>query len=246
MSAPGPAHAHLRRQASAAVPTATSVSDMPFRAVLFDWRGTLVTSPGPVWAVEQALTRIDRPAAPSDVDAVLSAVLEANGDANRLDTPGMDTDALLHREIAMAVFRDAGLDTALGESLYPVDTDVAYNVFATDVRSTLEVLRERQIAVAVVSDIHFDIRPHFAAAGCARLVDVFTLSFEHGVQKPDPRIFTTTLTALGVTAEEALMVGDRSGPDGGAVECGIATLLLPPLSSADDERLHLALALCDR
>ena len=64
------------------------------------------------------------------------------------------------------------------------------------------------------------------------------------MQKPDPRMFTRTLDALGVVPADAFMVGDRSRPDGAAVESGIPTLLLPPLRSVDDRRLHLVLALC--
>ena len=66
--------------------------------------------------------------------------------------------------------------------------------------------------------------------GLDRFVDHFVLSFELGVQKPDPRIFTLALELLGVHASEALMVGDRPARDGGAVEVGISTLLLPTVS----------------
>lgn len=41
------------------------------------------------------------------------------------------------------------------------------------------------------------------------------------------------------------MVGDRSRPDGGAVERGITTLLIPPLDDPRDARLHKVLALCE-
>ena len=109
---------------------------------------------------------------------------------------------------------------------------------------TFTALRARGIRIAVVSDIHVDLRPAFDAAGLGGLVDVFTLSFEQGIQKPDPLMFTRTLDALGVGPDDALMVGDRSRPDGAAVESGIPTLLLPPLRSVDDRRLHLVLALC--
>ncbi|SCF24925.1 hypothetical protein GA0070564_104453 [Micromonospora mirobrigensis] len=36
------------------------------------------------------------------------------------------------------------------------------------------------------------------------------------------------------------MVGDRRGHDGAAVEVGMPTLLLPPLTGVHDERLGLA------
>ena len=213
--------------------------------MLFDWRGTLVTSPGFAWAVEEALVQVGRPAGAAPSRAVLDAVRAVDGVDDRLDAPGMDADAALHRDLTLAVYRDAGLDAALGAALYATDAAPGYNLFATDVRRTLHALKQRGIATAVVSDIHFDIRPLFADAGCDGLVDVFTLSYEQRIQKPDPRMFTRTLDALGVAPDQALMVGDRSRPDGAAVEVGIPTLLLPPLTRPDDERLHLVLALCD-
>lgn len=76
------------------------------------------------------------------------------------------------------------------------------------------------------------------------MVDVFTLSFEQGVQKPDAAMFTRTLSALGLEPHQALMVGDRSRPDGAAVELGMPTLLLPPLARTTERRLHHVAALC--
>jgi HAD superfamily hydrolase (TIGR01493 family) len=74
--------------------------------------------------------------------------------------------------------------------------------------------------------------------------DDFVLSFERGACKPDPAIFHTALDRLGVQAHEALMVGDRSGHDGAAVEAGITTLLVPPLTHVTQKRLRLVLAAC--
>jgi HAD superfamily hydrolase (TIGR01493 family) len=83
-----------------------------------------------------------------------------------------------------------------------------------------------------VSDIHFDLRREFAAAGLGGLIDSFVLSFEHGVQKPDPEIFRIAAHALALDPPELLMVGDRASHDGGAVGLGITTLLLPSLPTA--------------
>ena len=90
--------------------------------------------------------------------------------------------------------------------------------------------------MAVVSDIHFDLRPEFAGAGLGDFVDAFVLSFEHGVQKPDRRIFEIALDALAVDAPDALMVGDRASHDGAAIGAGIATWLLPAGAVADGVR----------
>ena len=214
------------------------------RAVLFDWRGTLVVNLTDVEWVTRALTALGREADRATVEAIASAIAQANGPGNRLDAPGVDCDAALHRRTFLDVLTDAGLDADLVDSLYVVESDPLNNPFADDVADTFAALQERGIRIAVVSDIHVDLRPAFDAAGLAGPVDVFTLSVEQGVQKPDHRMFTGTLDALGVVPEEALMVGDRSRPDGAAVESGIPTLLVPPLRSVDDRRLHLVLALC--
>jgi HAD superfamily hydrolase (TIGR01509 family) len=214
------------------------------RAVLFDWRGTLVVTLTDAEWVERALTALGREPDPATVERIGSAIARANGPANRLDAAGVDCDVALHRRTFVDVLTDAGLDRQLVDALYAVESDPRNNPFALDVAETLGALRERGIAVAVVSDIHVDLRPAFDAAGLGGLVEVFTLSFEQGVQKPDPAMFTRTLDALGVAPGDALMVGDRSRPDGAAVESGIPTLLLPPLRSPEDRRLHRVLSLC--
>jgi FMN phosphatase YigB (HAD superfamily) len=213
--------------------------------VIFDWRGTLVTTLTDRQWAEEALVAIDRDPASGVVDSIVSAIGEANGEEDRLDGPGVDSDAALHRTTYMGVFADAGLDPELAESLYAVESDPRHNPFALDARHTLEALCARGLRVAVVSDIHFDLRPVFDAAGLGNLVDVFTLSCEQGVQKPNPLVFRRTLEALGARADDALMVGDRSRPDGAAVESGITTLLLPTLREVGDRRLHKVLRLCD-
>lgn len=214
------------------------------RAVLFDWRGTLVVNMTDVGWITRALSALGRDTERGAVEEIASAIARANGAENRLDAPGVDCDAALHRRTFLDVLADAGLDPELVDSLYAVESDPRNNPFAADVAETFAALGVRGIRIAVISDIHVDLRPAFDGAGLGRLVDVFTLSVEQGVQKPDPLMFTRTLDALGVEPEEALMVGDRSRPDGAAVESGIPTLLLPPLRSVHDRRLHLVLALC--
>ncbi len=212
-----------------------------FQAVLFDWRGTLVTTSTLQEWIREALRRLGRPAEDGEVDE-LATLLDGAEDA--LDGPGVDCDADLHRRTYRTAFRDLGIDDDLAEALYAVESDPAANPFADDAADTLHRLRAAGLRLAVVSDIHVDIRPAFAAAGLEELVDVFTLSFEQGVQKPDPLMFTRTLAALGADASASLMVGDRSRPDGGAVEAGLTTLLLPPLTSVTHRRLHHVPALC--
>lgn len=208
------------------------------RAVVFDWRGTLSTCLAPIEWTRLALQRVrrdDRSAA-----VVLSAIEDAAGHPDRLDAPGVDCDAVVHRDTYLGVFADAGLDEELAAALYAVESDPALNPFAVDAEPILGAIARHDVKIAVLSDIHFDLRPAFEAAGLADSVAAYVLSFEHGVQKPDPAIFELALNYLGTEPETTLMVGDRSGPDGGAVEVGMPTLLLPTLINVGQRRLDLA------
>lgn len=208
------------------------------RAVIFDWRGTLVATLTVEQWVATALRRLGRPDDAATVAETWARIATAAGDPTRLDAPGIDCDAARHRAVFHQVFADAGLDPPLADALYAVEADVTNNHFAADAAPTLRALAAHGVRIAVLSDIHFDIRPAFTTAGLADLIDVFTLSFEHGVQKPDPAVFELTLRALGTPPAHTLMVGDRHRPDGAAVELGMPTLLLPPLTDVTQQRLH--------
>lgn len=227
------------------LPTATAgrQSVVTFRVVIFDWRGTLVSSLSERQWVQEALLLLAREADARTVEQVVAAIVVADGPQHRLDAPGMDADAALHRRTFFDVLPDTGLDQQLIEALYAVESDPGHNPFAEDVVPALMALHEAGLRLAVLSDIHFDLRPAFSAAGLEGVIDVFVLSFEQGLQKPDPALFEHALGALGTWAHETLMVGDRSRPDGPAVEQGITTLLLPPLEHPGQRRLHHVLAL---
>lgn len=207
-------------------------------AVVFDWRGTLVTTLDEEGWVRAALRELGRDDPPAEVWRRIAA---AAGEPDRLDAPGVDSDAAAHRAAYYGVFADAGLDQDLADALYRVESDPAHNPFAVDAVPVLRRLADGGRRLAVVSDIHFDLRPAFAAAGLP--VDVFVLSFEHGVQKPDPAIFRLALDGLGTDPARTLMVGDRPTQDGAALAVGMPTLLLPPLTDVRQRRLHLAEAL---
>lgn len=198
------------------------------RAVIFDWRGTLVLAPTFRGWVAEALRRIGR-------DAGQAADVIGRLDTRRLDVPGVDADADLHRETCYAAFRAAGFDQELADSLYAVECDPAFNPFAVDAAPTLRQLHGNGVRIGVLSDIHFDIRPAFDGLP----VDSFVLSFEHGLVKPDPAVFRLALDELGTAPAETLMVGDRSTHDGAGVEAGMPTLLVPPLRDVREARLHL-------
>jgi FMN phosphatase YigB (HAD superfamily) len=211
----------------------------PLCGVLFDWRGTLVTVLDPHDWAREALNLLGRPADDGATAAPWDAIRSAAGHPDRLASPECDTSIATHRRTYYDVFTDAGLDGELADALYTVESDPSYNEFALDVAPTIRRLAGVGIKVGVISDIHFDLRPVFAAQGLDTSIDEYVLSYEQGVQKPDPAFFEIALEKLGTTPQETLMVGDRASHDGAAVALGIVTLLLPPLTDIHHARLHL-------
>ncbi len=200
-----------------------------FEAVLFDWSGTLVHDPPPIDRLRAALRALDREPRAEQVAATLDRITAAAQLPDVVEAMrDEDTSTARHRSANMLWFRRAGLDADLAEALYAVDADSDNRPLYTDAAATLAALHSSGVKVAVVSDIHLDLRVSLHDQGVGDHVDAYALSFELGCQKPDPRIFLTALDLLDVDAARALMVGDRCSHDGGAVDVGILTLILPP------------------
>jgi len=218
-----------------------------FRAVLFDWRGTLVQAPTGAWLARTALGAIGRPNGPAEVRSVLDQL--ANCDRAGVDEPVIDIDPEQHRLAFHRWFRTAGIDDELAVAMYATECSPELNPLADDAVPVLSALTEAGVRIAVVSDIHVDIRPSFVAqmvgdgASLADLIDGWVLSYEVGAVKPDPVMFCTALDRLGVPAEEALMVGDRGAWDGACTSLGLTALVLPPLAAVSDGHLRRVLDL---
>ncbi|ELP63585.1 HAD family hydrolase [Streptomyces turgidiscabies] len=134
-----------------------------------------------------------------------------------------DRSAELHRAAYTGLARQVPLpDAVLYDALYERHmTPAAWAPYA-DAVEVLGSLRERGISVGVVSNIGWDLRPVFRAHGLDRYVDAYVLSYEHGIQKPDPRLFEVACDALAVVPRDVLMVGDDRHADGGAAALGCA------------------------
>jgi FMN phosphatase YigB (HAD superfamily) len=139
--------------------------------------------------------------------------------------------------------RLAGIDDELALAICERDGDVAATMPYPDTPRVLGDMKSRGMRIGRISDIHYDIRRHFVHHGLEHLVDSYTLSFEHGVQKPDPRLFQIALQTLGADAQHALMVGDNARRDGGAAAVGITTLILPPVPNFSEQGLDIVLQL---
>jgi HAD superfamily hydrolase (TIGR01493 family) len=135
---------------------------------------------------------------------------------------GRDLTAEGHRAAYAELLREAGLPQRVADAFYARACSPEAWVPFDDTLSCLRSLRARQIPVAVVSNIGWDLRPVFSRHGVLSLVDAFVLSFEYGAMKPEARLFSAACDALGVVPGDVLMVGDSADSDGGATAIGCA------------------------
>ncbi|MEN8654135.1 HAD-IA family hydrolase [Streptomyces sp. 21So2-11] len=207
---------------------------MTIKAVLFDFSGTLLRiEPTSAWlraVIDE--TGLDLP--PDAFTRYAHRLEEAGalpgGASPRRVPPHLaelwatrDESAERHRAAYTGLARQVELpDARLYDALYDRHKSPAAWQPYPDTAEVLGELRRRGIAVAVVSNIGWDLRPVFRAHGLDALVDAYVMSFEYGIQKPDPRLFATACDALGHDPREVLMVGDDRHADGGAAELGCA------------------------
>ncbi|THA30275.1 HAD family hydrolase [Streptomyces sp. A1277] len=156
-----------------------------------------------------------------------------------------DESAELHRAVYTGLARQVALpDPGLYDTLY--DRHLSPDAWRPypDAAEVLAGLREAGAGIGVVSNIGWDLRPVFRAHGLDPYVDAYVLSFEHGVQKPDARLFHTACTLLGQHPTDVVMVGDDRVADGGAAAlgCEVRFVRHAPVDERPDGLRELGLA----
>ena len=206
---------------------------MTVKGVLFDFSGTLFRVESTESWLRAVLTASSLTLPEAELVRAAEALERAGalpGGAVPAETPTGDLAALWalrdrsaeeHRAAFTGLSRRVTLpDPTLHDALYDRHmTPAAWSPYP-DAVDVLVGLRARGVAVGVVSNIGWDLRPVFRAHGLDPYVDVYVLSYEHGVQKPDPRLFAIACEALGVDARDTLMVGDDRRADAGAATLG--------------------------
>jgi FMN phosphatase YigB (HAD superfamily) len=221
------------------------------KAVIFDFSGTLFRCEDTGSWLRGALAEAGIEAADAEVDAYAERLRASGGQ------PGghadfrvpehlaplwarRDLTAADHRAAYTALIRQAGLpwpelDGILYDRHCLPETWLPY----PDTLAALEALAEREVPVAVLSNIAWDLRPVFEHHGVDHLVAGYVLSYEAGVQKPDPRIFRLACDLLGHDPYDVLMVGDNVVADGAATEIGCTFSAVDHLPVADRPRALL-------
>ncbi|MGW5328197.1 HAD family hydrolase [Streptomyces sp. NPDC004014] len=201
-------------------------------AVLFDFSGTLFRVESTQSWLRAVLEEAGL-ALPGPELAAAAAALEAAGalpgGADPVEVPeelaglwaDRDKSAEQHRAAYTGLSRLVPLPgPELHDALYERHMSPAAWSPYQDAADVLRTLRERGIGVGVVSNIGWDLRPVFREHGLDAYVDAYVLSYEHGVQKPDPRLFSAACAELRADPREVLMVGDNRTADGGAAALG--------------------------
>jgi putative hydrolase of the HAD superfamily len=208
--------------------------DPPPKAILIDVGFTLTFCDGERIAAHAALAGVAAdPQALVRVEAALRAALR--------ETPGVPFST--HDDGGSAWLRrffrlmleltgceaQGGLDRAAEIILRE---HLARNVWCrvgAGVSAALDRLRAGGFRLAVVSNSEGTVEVMLEEVGLRHHFETVLDSAVVGLVKPDPRIFKLALDRLGVSASEAVMVGDSPSADvGGARSAGLRAALLDP------------------
>jgi len=195
-----------------------------------------------------AILRDEARALGRDVDLATAARIwrEIQDKARTADeiAKGRDLSERAHRECWTALYSAADvIAEGLGAVLYEREISAAAWQPFPDTVAVVEALCAAGIPMVVVSDTGWDIRPVLDRHGLLPYFAGLVLSYEYGVAKPAPELFTAACTLLGVDAADALMVGDNALTDGGAIESGVRVYLLPPVQKPGPRGLDAVLRL---
>jgi putative hydrolase of the HAD superfamily len=200
----------------------------PIRAVFFDVDFTLIF-PGPTFLGEGyqracAARGIEVDAAKFEAAAAASSFI-----LDEVEDPIYSHDIFIHYT-ASIIEKMGGRGAHVVEVAREIYDQWSVNhhfEMFDDVAPVLEELQRRGLIVGVISNSHRSLdafREHFSLGD---IISVSVSGAEHGYMKPHPSIFERALERAGVTAAEAMMVGDSLKHDiEGALAAGWRAVLL--------------------
>ncbi len=122
------------------------------------------------------------------------------------------------------------------EKVAEITKDLVYNddkyIFYDDVYEVIPKL-EKKYDLGIVSDAWPSLVNVYEKANLRQYFKAFVVSALLGVEKPNPKMYTTALDALNIKPQEALFIDDRPNNCEGARALGIHAMLL----SRDEETM---------
>ncbi len=173
------------------------------RAVVFDYFGTL-TPPVGAGDIGADMEHIAQ-----ELDLDVGRFFEAMTSSWPLRSTGTLGDS---RATLVAVARMAGglPDEVSADAAFRVRmrSFVKWAALRPEVSSTVAGIRDRGLALAVVTDCPPELGEVWDSLEIAPMVDVVVRSSDMGVRKPDPAMFMAAATGLAVEPAECWYVGD--------------------------------------
>ena len=127
-----------------------------------------------------------------------------------------------------------GLD-ACAREIYDEWAECRHFSLYPDVKSVLQDFHKQGLRLGLISNTHRCLELFQRHFGLEILITSAVSSYAHGFMKPHPSIFETALRAVGVEADEALMVGDSIKHDVfGARQVGMRAVLLDRTDLVDE------------
>ncbi|MDX2706189.1 HAD hydrolase-like protein [Streptomyces sp. PA03-6a] len=197
----------------------------PVRAVLFDFSGTLFQIASYADRIRAVL---ERPVGDTEMDRLLDGLEAGLTDSEVVRAQrGRDVSSKAHRHAFTTWYASVAELAAYADALYEQLRAPGHWVPYADAGDTLEALRGAGIAMGVVSDVGWDLRPTFAHHGLDHHFSAWVHSYAYDTEKPDAVLFGHACRQLGVDPAETLMVGDHPAKDGGAAGAGLRSYVLP-------------------
>lgn len=218
------------------------------RAVLFDAAGTLIELREPVgetYAREASAQGLSISA--WRLDDAFRRVF-AGADPMLFPEASLDEVADLEKDWWRRVVRSTFLAADSAKRLPDFDAgfEALWKAFSTSnawrarpgARELLERLRSEGLRRAIVSNFDRRLPQILAGLGLGELIEVIVLPSDAGASKPDPRIFQYGLDRLGISAEEAIYVGDDALRDiEGARAAGLQAVATGSLATLTELRI---------
>ena len=170
------------------------------KAVIFDMFETLITL-----FTEQTYFGEDA-ASDAGVDPVLYRKVWHENEKDRTTGKMTIEEGIGETLQKLGVYSDELLKTIVGKRLFALQE--TFDRIPDESVQLLEELKKRGIKVGLIPNTFSDERDLIRSSKLFPLFDATRISYEEGVLKPDPSMYSSIMEELGVTPEECLYVGD--------------------------------------
>ncbi len=204
------------------------------KAVFFDFYNTLVQFWPPVDVIQQASCKelglnVSKEGIRRGYALADEYMSTENSGVPLAERTSEERD-IFFAEYERLIIKGAGIDVTprLADQVWRMTTQTPkYFALFDDVLSGLELLKKRDITLAVITNLRRDMGKECGDLGLTPYLDFCVTSTDAGAEKPHAPIFLTALKRARVEPGEAVHVGDLYHADiRGAREVGITPVLL--------------------